>query len=174
MLVYDNTYSLAIEAQWDIEDLVAATQNWGSNHFVPATAETLSGEETGSYDGPDAASVKPVQTIVSYETSGETTDLTGCVGKLNAAIANVDGKAWLGLDLASDFISGAAYILYSVRTFMSEVANGTVLPTTKMAILVKDSDAQYPVGAVTRIVIDVKDSAFNSLGTLTILTTLTQ
>lgn len=165
---------MAIEASWDIGDLVAASQNWGSNYFVPATALTLYGDETGSYDGPDAASVKPVQTITSCETAGETTDLTGCVGKLNAAIANVDGKAWLGLDLSSNLISGAAYILYSVRNFMGEVANGTVLPTTKMAILVKDSDAQYPVGAVTRIVIDVKDSAFNTLGTLTILTTLTQ
>ena len=184
VLVYDNNYQLAVERNYDIDDqygdneLVPATQNWGSNHFVPATAENLSGEESDSYNGPNDITIKPIQTVTSCETSGETTAKTGCVGKLNASIANVDGNAWLGLDLSANMVSGADIIRYHVKNFMdTDLTTGTVVPTTqKLAILVRDSEANYPVGAITKIVIDFTDSALepNTLGTLTILTTLTQ
>lgn len=164
---------MAIEAQWDIEDLVPATQNWGSTHFVPATAVTLTASSEGTYDGPDSASVKPAQYITKCSTSGETTNKTGCVGELRATIGNVDGIYWLGLQLSNDIITGVDSIEYHVKNFQgTDLTTGTVPTTQKLAVPLRTNDSVYPIGAVANVILNFIDSGNTTVGTLRLISYL--
>lgn len=173
VLAYDSNYQLAIERSYDTDALVAATQNWGSNHFVPATAVTLTANSEGTYDGPDSASVKPGQYITKCSTSGETTNKTGCAGELRAAIGNVDGIYWLGLQLSNDIITGVDSIEYHVKNFQgTDLTTGTVPTTQKLAVPLRTTDSVYPIGAVTEVVLNFIDSGNTTVGTLRLITYL--